>query len=166
MSPPMQSRTSTISHTDNWKTGIWRQRWLDVSYLLISVVSVAAVSEKEIETTLELSWPGFEDSVQYTVALLRDFDAIVTRGVIGYSNAKVRMISPEQVLCELVWKVDAPRFLNSVFARLMQNHTKIVWFLRYFSWKSYDFFDRFRVDHMFSHRREARWVEGTSSSRL
>ena len=68
---------------------------------LISVVSVAAVSEKEIETALNLSWPDFEDSVQYSVALMSDFDAIVTRDVIGYSNAKVRVISPEQVLCEL-----------------------------------------------------------------
>lgn len=73
----------------------------DLIRRLISVVSVAAVSEKEIETALKLSWPDFEDAVQYSVALLSDFDAIVTRDVLGYSNAEVRVISPEQILSEL-----------------------------------------------------------------
>ena len=68
---------------------------------LISVVSVAAVSEKEIETALNLSWSDFEDSVQYSVALLSDFDAIVTRDAIGYYDAEIRVVSPEQILDEL-----------------------------------------------------------------
>lgn len=73
----------------------------DLINRLISVVSVAAVSEKEIETALNLSWPDFEDSVQYSVALLSDFDAIVTRDATGYCDAEVRVISPEQVLREM-----------------------------------------------------------------
>lgn len=68
---------------------------------LISVVSVAAVSEKEIETALNLSWSDFEDSVQYSVALLSGFDAIVTRDAVGYCDSEVRVISPKQILDEL-----------------------------------------------------------------
>lgn len=74
----------------------------DLIKRLISVVSVAAVSEKEIETALNLPWPDFEDSVQYSVALLSDFDAIVTRDAIDYYDSKVRVMSPEQILSELV----------------------------------------------------------------
>ena len=73
----------------------------DLIKRLISVVSVAAVSEKEIETALNLPWPDFEDSVQYAVALLSDFDAIVTRDAIDYYDSKVRVMSPEQILSEL-----------------------------------------------------------------
>lgn len=73
----------------------------DLIKRLISVVSVAAVSEKEIETALNLPWPDFEDSVQYSVALLSDFDAIVTRDAIDYYDSKVRVMSPEQILSEL-----------------------------------------------------------------
>lgn len=68
---------------------------------LISVVSVAAVSEKEIETALNLSWSDFEDSVQYSVALLSDFDAIVTRDAVGYYDAEIRVVSPERILSDL-----------------------------------------------------------------
>lgn len=65
------------------------------------MVFVAAVSEKEIETALNLSWSDFEDSVQYFVALLSDFDAIVTRDAVGYFDAEIRVVSPEQILSDL-----------------------------------------------------------------
>ena len=74
----------------------------DLIQRLISVVSVAAVTEKEIEAALNLPWPDFEDSVQYSVALLSDFDAIVTRDAVGYYDSKIRIISPEQILSELI----------------------------------------------------------------
>lgn len=34
---------------------------------LMDIVSIAAVSEKEIEEALELAWNDFEDSVQYVL---------------------------------------------------------------------------------------------------
>ena len=74
----------------------------DLIRRLISVVSVAAVTEKEIEAALNLPWSDFEDSVQYSVALLNDFDAIVTRDAVGYYDSKIRVISPEQILSELI----------------------------------------------------------------
>lgn len=48
---------------------------------LLSVVSVAAVSEQEIQNALSLGWDDFEDSVQYSVALLSDMDGIITRNI-------------------------------------------------------------------------------------
>ena len=42
-----------------------------------------------------------EDAVQYSVALLSDFDAIITRDMTGYYNSKVRVVSPKQILSEL-----------------------------------------------------------------
>ena len=42
----------------------------DLLKRLLMVVSVAAVSEREIQNALNLAWGDFEDSVQYSVALL------------------------------------------------------------------------------------------------
>ena len=42
----------------------------DLLERLLKIVSVAAVSEQEIRNALNLTWADFEDSVQYSVALL------------------------------------------------------------------------------------------------
>lgn len=65
---------------------------------LMGIVSIAAVSEKEIEEALELAWNDFEDSVQYVVALLNEMDGIVTRNPKDYKRADMKVWSPEQVL--------------------------------------------------------------------
>ena len=65
---------------------------------LMGIVSIAAVSEKEIEEALELAWNDFEDSVQYAVALLNEMDGIVTRNPKDYKRADMKAWSPEQVL--------------------------------------------------------------------
>ena len=65
---------------------------------LMGIVSIAAVSEKEIEEALELAWNDFEDSVQYAVALLNEMDGIVTRNPKDYKRADMKVWSPEQVL--------------------------------------------------------------------
>ena len=65
---------------------------------LMGIVSIASVSEKEIEEALELSWNDFEDSVQYAVALLNEMDGIVTRNPKDYKRADMKVWSPEQVL--------------------------------------------------------------------
>ena len=65
---------------------------------LMGIVSIAAVSEKEIEEALELAWNDFEDSVQYAAALLNEMDGIVTRNPKDYKRADMKVWSPEQVL--------------------------------------------------------------------
>ncbi len=65
---------------------------------LLLVVSVAAVSEREIQNALDLAWGDFEDSVQYSVALLAEMDGIVTRNPDDYQDANIQIWLPEQVL--------------------------------------------------------------------
>ncbi|MCD8109087.1 MAG: hypothetical protein LUE14_03175 [Clostridiales bacterium] len=65
---------------------------------LLQVVSVAAVSEKEIVQALELEWNDFEDSVQYSVALLNTMDGLVTRNPVDYAESELSVWTPEEVL--------------------------------------------------------------------
>ena len=70
----------------------------DLLERLLKIVSVAAVSEQEIRNALNLTWADFEDSVQYSVALLNEMDGIVTRNTDDYQEANMRIWLPEQVL--------------------------------------------------------------------
>ena len=70
----------------------------DLLKRLLMVVSVAAVSEWEIQNALNLAWGDLEDSVQYSVALLNEMDGIVTRNPSDYQEANMRIWLPEQVL--------------------------------------------------------------------
>ena len=65
---------------------------------LLTVVSVAAVSEREIKNALSLMWTDFEDSVQYSVALLNEMDAIVTRNPNDYRQSDISVYLPEDIL--------------------------------------------------------------------
>lgn len=65
---------------------------------LLTVVSVANVSGREIENALSLEWNDFEDSVQYSVAYLQDMDGIVTRDPNDYKEAKIKVWKPEELL--------------------------------------------------------------------
>ena len=70
----------------------------DMLKRLLMIVSVAAVSEREIQNALNLAWGDFEDSVQYSVALLNEMDGIVTRNPSDYQEANMRIWLPEQTL--------------------------------------------------------------------
>ena len=70
----------------------------DLLKRLLMVVSVAAVSEWEIQNALNLAWGDLEDSVQYSVALLNEMDGIVTRNPSDYQEATMRIWLPEQAL--------------------------------------------------------------------
>ena len=70
----------------------------DLLKRLLMVISVAAVSEREIQNALNLAWGDFEDSVQYSVALMNEMDGIVTRNPNDYQEANMRIWLPEQVL--------------------------------------------------------------------
>ena len=70
----------------------------DLLKRLLMIVSVAAVSEWEIQNALNLAWGDFEDSVQYSVALLNEMDGIVTRNPSDYQEANIRIWLPEQAM--------------------------------------------------------------------
>lgn len=53
------------------------------------ILSVAGVTEKEILNAIDTEWSDFEDSVQYSVALLQNMDGIITRNPSDYKNAQI-----------------------------------------------------------------------------
>ncbi len=65
---------------------------------LIKVVSVAGISEDEIQKALALPWKDFEDSVQYSVALLQKMDGIVTWNPKDYKEAEMKVWDPEEIV--------------------------------------------------------------------
>ena len=65
---------------------------------LLRIVSIVAVSEDEIKTALESGWNDFEDSVQYSAALLNDREGLITRNVGDYKKAELPIWTPEQFL--------------------------------------------------------------------
>ena len=92
---PPRSQTSTYIANKQMKD---RDAVRDLLKRLLMVVSVAAVSEREIQNALNLAWGDFEDSVQYSVALLNEMDGIVTRNPSDYQEANMRIWLPEQAL--------------------------------------------------------------------
>lgn len=68
---------------------------------LLTIVSVAGVSEQEIKEALELEWNDFEDSVQYSVASLQGMDAIITRNLNDYKRSEIPVWQPVQALEEI-----------------------------------------------------------------
>ena len=65
---------------------------------LLKIVLIAGVSGDEIRNALALSWRDFEDSVQYSVALLQEMDGIVTRNPSDYKEAEIKVWRPEEFL--------------------------------------------------------------------
>lgn len=55
-------------------------------------------TEQEIRNALNLTWADFEDSVQYSVALLNEMDGIVARNPDNCQEANMRIWLPEQTL--------------------------------------------------------------------
>ncbi len=65
---------------------------------LFEIVSVAGVTDLEIQKAMELEWKDFEGSVQYAVALLQEMNGIVTRNPSGYGESEILVWLPEKVL--------------------------------------------------------------------
>jgi len=78
-----------------------RDLTLELLKNFLTIVKVAAVSEKEITTALDSAWSDFEDSVQYSVALSGDMDYIITRNVKDFSSSEVPAMTPED-FCEML----------------------------------------------------------------
>ena len=64
----------------------------------LKIVKVAAVSEKEIDAALNLSWRDFEDAVQYSVAKSNEMDYIITRNTEDFSGSEVAIVTPEDFI--------------------------------------------------------------------
>lgn len=75
-----------------------RMKIKDLLSKLLKIVSIASVSEDMIKNALELPWKDFEDSVQYSVALLQEMDGIVTRNSNDYKEAEIDIWTPEALL--------------------------------------------------------------------
>lgn len=67
---------------------------------LVKIVSIASVSEDEIQYALSLCWGDFEDSVQYSVGLLQEMDGIITRNPKDYKEAEIRIWTPDELLSQ------------------------------------------------------------------
>lgn len=65
---------------------------------LLKIVLIAGVSGEEIRNALELTWKDFEDSLQYSVALLQEMDGIVTRNPSDYKEAEMKVWNPKDFL--------------------------------------------------------------------
>lgn len=65
---------------------------------LLTILSVAGVTGREIFNALELDWNDFEDSVQYSVAFLQEMDGIITRNPTDYKASEIQVWMPEQAL--------------------------------------------------------------------
>lgn len=65
---------------------------------LLTIVSVAGVTGREIFNALELDWNDFEDSVQYSVAFLQEIDGIITRNPTDYKASEIQVWMPEQAV--------------------------------------------------------------------
>jgi predicted nucleic acid-binding protein len=65
---------------------------------LFVVVNVAEVTELEIHNALESDWKDFEDAVQYSVAVSKEIDRIITRNPDDYSNSNIQVLTPAQAL--------------------------------------------------------------------
>ena len=70
----------------------------DLLRKLLTVVSIAAVSEREILEALESDWNDFEDSVQYAVAKLSNMDVIITRNKGDYKESQIPVWTPKEAL--------------------------------------------------------------------
>ena len=65
---------------------------------ILSFVKIISVTEKEIFNAFDLNWKDFEDAVQYSAAVANNIDAIITRNMKGFSQAEVKILTPEETL--------------------------------------------------------------------
>lgn len=68
---------------------------------LRKTVSVANVSEKEIDNAINLKWPDFEDAIHYQAAVNVGCEAIVTRNQNDFQDASLQVISPQELLMDI-----------------------------------------------------------------
>ena len=64
----------------------------------LKVVKIVSVTGENIQNAFNLDWKDFEDAVQYSVALSNGIDVIVTRNMKGFSQAEVKICTPEEII--------------------------------------------------------------------
>jgi predicted nucleic acid-binding protein len=74
---------------------------------LLSIVSVATVSEGEVYRAIDLAWDDFEDAVQYAAGERLGVHYIVTRNSDDFSESTIPVISPTAFL-DLITGENAP----------------------------------------------------------
>lgn len=75
-----------------------RSAVVDLMKRLLKIVSIAAVSEREIFNALELDWSDFEDSVQYSVAFFHEMEGLITRNPDDYRGSNIPVFQPSEIL--------------------------------------------------------------------
>lgn len=65
---------------------------------LLQIVSVAGVTETEIQTALQSDWNDFEDAVQYFTAQNIEVSYIVTRNKRDYLLSDIEVVEPQEFL--------------------------------------------------------------------
>ena len=77
------------------------RKFIDTNSLMSIMALLEVFRNRKLEVVqnaLNLAWGDFEDSVQYSVALLNEMDGIVTRNPSDYQEANIRIWLPEQAL--------------------------------------------------------------------
>lgn len=80
-----------------------RGRDWTLTYLkqLITFCQIAAVNQAAIIMAFTTNFQDFEDSIQYSTAVVNKLDAIITRNPQDFPIITPRIITPEQLIAEL-----------------------------------------------------------------
>ncbi|MBE8993295.1 PIN domain-containing protein [Microcystis aeruginosa] len=80
-----------------------RGRDWTLTYLkqLINFCQIAAVNQAAIIIAFTTNFQDFEDSIQYSTAVVNKLDAIITRNPQDFPIVTPRIITPEQLIVEL-----------------------------------------------------------------
>jgi predicted nucleic acid-binding protein len=69
---------------------------------IVSFCQVATVDSAAINMALSTNFRDFEDAIQYATAVVNQLDAIVTRNPQDFPVSTHRIITPEQLIQELI----------------------------------------------------------------
>ncbi|RPH85783.1 MAG: PIN domain-containing protein [Chroococcales cyanobacterium metabat2.561] len=80
-----------------------RGRDWTLTYLkqLINFCQIATVNQAAIIIAFTTNFQDFEDSIQYSTAVVNKLDAIITRNTQDFPIVTPRIITPEQLIAEL-----------------------------------------------------------------
>ncbi|MBE5231795.1 MAG: PIN domain-containing protein [Microcystis aeruginosa PMC 728.11] len=80
-----------------------RGRDWTLTYLnqLITFCQIATVNQAAIRMAFTTNFQDFEDSIQYSTAVVNKLDAIITRNPQDFPIVTPRIITPEQLIVEL-----------------------------------------------------------------
>ncbi|MDB9412084.1 type II toxin-antitoxin system VapC family toxin [Microcystis aeruginosa] len=78
-------------------------RDLTIEFLqeILTFCQIATVNQDAIRMAFKTNFQDFEDSIQYSTALVNKLDAIITRNPQDFPIITPRIITPEQLIVEL-----------------------------------------------------------------